>query len=229
LSKPFKLIKNFSINKAHNLQICLSKKIILEDKLPSKIRTVGGVDVSYNGDLAVGAVIVLDYDSLEVLEMRVIACQVKIPYIPTLLSFREIPPAMAAIKQLEIQPDVFLVDGQGFAHPYRCGFASHLGLILGKPTIGAAKSRLIGKPVEMNRETFLVDKNEVIGAIVTTKLGSKPIFVSVGNMVSLQTAIKIVNHCSKSRIPEPLLQAHNLATKERIRLSEQSKVNIKEN
>lgn len=229
MSKPFILIENFSVKKAHNLQLCLSKKIILEDKLPSKIRTVGGVDVSYIGDLGVSAVIVLDYDSLEVLETQVAACQVKMPYIPTLLSFREIPPSMAAIKHLEIQPDVFLVDGQGFAHPYRCGFASHLGLILSKPTIGAAKSRLIGKPVKMNYETFLVDKGEVIGSAVTTKLGSKPIFVSVGHMVSLQTSIEIVKHCSKSRIPAPLLQAHNLANKERSRLLEQSKVNIKEN
>ncbi len=190
---------------------------------------MGGVDVSYSGELGVAAVVVLDYDSLEVLEAKVATCQVKIPYIPTLLSFREISPSMAAIKQLKIQPDVFLVDAQGFAHPYRCGFASHLGLILGKPTIGAAKSRLIGKPMENDEETLLVDRDEVIGAAVTSKSGSKPVFVSIGHMVSLKTAIEIIKHCSKSRIPEPLLQAHNLATKERIRLSQQSKVNIKEN
>lgn len=229
MSKPFKATKKFSVKRAHNIQLCLSKKIILEDRLPSKIKTVGGVDVSYSGELGVAAVVVLDYDSLEVLEAKVATCQVKIPYIPTLLSFREISPSMAAIKQLKIQPDVFLVDAQGFAHPYRCGFASHLGLILGKPTIGAAKSRLIGKPMENDEETLLVDRDEVIGAAVTSKSGSKPVFVSIGHMVSLKTAIEIIKHCSKSRIPEPLLQAHNLATKERIRLSQQSKVNIKEN
>ena len=172
---------------------------------------------------------VLDYESLKVLETQVATCQVKIPYIPTLLSFREIPPAVAAIKQLKIQPDVFLVDAQGFAHPYRCGFASHLGLILSKPTIGVAKSRLIGTPVELDGETFLVDEGEIIGAIVTAKQGGKPAFVSVGHMVSLETAIKIVKHCYKGRIPEPLLQAHKLATKERIRLEQESKVNINEN
>ena len=123
---------------------------------------------------------------------------------------------------------MFLVDAQGLAHPYRCGFASHLGSHLGKPTVGAAKSRLIGTGVKMDGETFLVDKDEVIGAIVTTKQGSKPIYVSIGHMVSLQTAIDIVKHCAKSRIPEPLLQAHKLATKERIRLAEESKVNINE-
>jgi deoxyribonuclease V len=220
---------SFSVKKAHKIQLCLSKKIILEDRLPPKIKTVAGVDVSYVGQLGVGSIVVLDYESLELLESQIATCQVKIPYIPTLLSFREIPPAVAAIKQLKIQPDVFLVDAQGLAHPYRCGFASHLGLILGKPTIGAAKSRLIGTPVEMDGETFLVDKREIIGAVVTTKLGTKPIFVSIGYMVSLQTAIKIVKHCARNRIPEPLLQAHKIATKERIRLATESKVNIIEN
>ncbi len=134
-------------------------------------------------------------DSLGVLEAQVAICPVKIPYIPTLLSFRETYPAVTAIKQLKIQPDVFLVDAHGFAHPYRCGFASHLGLIIGKPTIGAAKSRLIGTPVEKNGEIFLVNKREIIGSVVTTQLGAKPIFVSIGHIVSLQTAIKIVKHC----------------------------------
>jgi len=148
------------------------------------------------------------------------------PYIPTLLSFREIPPAMAAIQKLKLQPDVFLVDAQGLAHPYRCGFASHLGLAIGKPTIGAAKSRLIGTPTEKDGRTLLVDKGEVVGEVVTTKPGAKPIYVSIGHMVSLDTAVKIVKHCSKGRIPEPLLQAHKSATKQRIQLASESKVNI---
>ncbi len=164
-----KLTKNFSVKKAHNTQVCLSKKLILQDKLPQRIRTVGGVDVSYVGTVGIGAVTVLDYDSLKLLETQVATCEVKIPYIPTLLSFREIPPAMAAIKKLKIQPDVFLVDAQGFAHPYRCGFASHLGLALRKPTIGAAKSRLIGTEMKKEGRTSLVDKDEVIGEVVTTK------------------------------------------------------------
>jgi len=222
-------MKNFSAKKAHKTQLCLSKKIILKDKLPPKIRTVAGVDVSYIGDIGVGAVTVLDYDSLKLLETQVATCHVKMPYIPTLLSFREIPPAMAAINKLKFQPDVFLVDAQGIAHPYRCGFASHLGLALEKPTVGAAKSRLIGTQMEMDGETFLVDKGEIIGAVVITKQSAKPIYVSIGHMVSLDRAIKIVKHCARSRIPEPLLQAHKLATKERIRLLEESKVNITEN
>ena len=223
MSKQTRLIKNFSIDKARKTQLSLSKKIILEDKLPTKIRTIAGVDVSYSEQLAVGAVVVLDYESLEVLETQVASCQVRIPYIPTLLSFREIPPAVAAIKQLKIQPDVFLVDAHGLAHPRRCGFASHLGLILSKPTIGVAKSRLIGTPTKVDGETFLVDKGDTICAIIATKMKCKSVFVSVGHMVSLETAIRIVKHCTKSRIPEPLLQAHNAATKERMRLEKKAK------
>ena len=220
------LTKTFSVKKAHETQVCLSKKLILESRLPDKIDTAGGIDVSYVGNLGVGAATVLDYASLDVLETQIAVCPVKIPYIPTLLSFREIPSAIAAIQKLRHQPDVFLVDAQGYAHPYRCGFASHLGLLLKKPTVGAAKSRLIGEMVERDGRTLLVDKGEVIGEVVTTKLGSKPIYVSIGHMVSLETAVKIIKHCSKGRIPEPLAQAHKLATMERIRLAAESKVNI---
>ncbi|MCW4028083.1 MAG: endonuclease V [Candidatus Bathyarchaeota archaeon] len=221
-----KLSKYFSVQKAHQTQLCLSKKVIRTDCLPQKISTVGGVDVAYVGDLGIGAVVVLDYDSLAVLESAVATCQVNMPYIPTLLSFRELPPVMAAIRKLKQQPDVLLVDAQGWAHPYRCGFATHLGLALSKPTIGAAKSRLIGQEAPCEGRTVLLDKGEVIGEVVTTKAGCKPIYVSIGNKVLLETAVAIVRHCSKNRIPEPTLQAHKLATKERNRLAAESKVNI---
>lgn len=187
---------------------------------------MGGIDVSYVGNLGVGAATVLDYESLELLETEVASCKVKMPYVPTLLSFREIPPAMAAIQRLQQQPDVFLVDAQGWAHPYRCGFASHLGLVLKKPTVGAAKSRLIGEQVQRDGRTLLVDGGEVIGEVVATKAGGKPVYVSVGHMVSLETAVEIVRHCSRGRIPEPLRLAHQLATQERNRLVGESKVNI---
>jgi deoxyribonuclease V len=213
-------MKNFSVARAHQTQICLSKKLIVEDRLPVEIRTVGGVDVSYVGDVGIGVVTVVDYQTLELLEAQVARVRVKIPYIPTLLSFRELPPAMACIKKLERQPDVFLVDAQGYAHPYRCGFASHLGLAINKPTVGAAKSRLIGTPQKVGGETLLFDKGEVIGAEVVTRQGCKPVYVSVGHMVSLKTAIEIVKHCSKTRIPEPLRIEHNRATVERLQLAD---------
>lgn len=214
-------LSKFSIPKAHKAQAYLSKKIIPEDRLPEKINFIAGVDVAYAGETAVSAVAVLDYESLELLEQQTATCQARFPYVPTLLSFREIPPAVACIKRLKRQPDVFLVDGQGMAHPYRCGFASHLGLALGKPTVGVAKSRLIGEPAN----AYLVDKGQIIGAVVTTKEGSKPVYVSVGHLVSLETAVKIVTHCvRRSRIPEPLLQAHKIATAERQLFNQQAKL-----
>jgi deoxyribonuclease V len=217
-------IHRFSISKAHETQLRLSQKIISEDRLPQKINYIAGVDVAYSDYLAIGAVVVLDYKSLELLESRIATCEVKFPYIPTLLSFREIPPTVACIKKLKLQPDVLLADGQGIAHPYGCGFASHLGLAIGKPTIGVAKSRLIGKPTEIAGEDFLVQKGQIISAVVTTKEGAKPVYVSVGHLISLGTAVKIVKHCARnSRIPEPVLRAHKLASEEKKRIIRKSK------
>ena len=198
----------------------------MEDKLPSCLRTIGGIDVAYLDDTAVGAAVVIDYGSLDLLECKLAVCKVKMPYVPTLLSFREISPSLAAIRKLMLQPDIFVVDAQGYAHPYRCGFASYLGLAIGKPTIGAAKTHLLGKSVDRNGKTLLLDNGEIIGAKVTTIPGAKPIYVSVGHMISLATAIEIVKTCSKTRIPEPIVRAHRLATREKLAL--ESKVNIAE-
>jgi len=206
----------FSVSKAYKAQLRLSQKIITEDCLPKKINLIAGVDVAYTDEVAIGAVVVLDFESLEFLEQQTATCEVKFPYIPTLLSFREIPPAVACIKKLRRSTDVLLADGQGVAHPYGCGFASHLGLAIGKPTIGVAKSRLVGEPKTIEGQVFLVKNDQTIGAIVTTKKGAKPVYVSVGHLTSLETAVKIVKHCVRnSRIPEPLLQAHQIASKEK--------------
>jgi deoxyribonuclease V len=158
----------------------------------------------------------LDYESLELLEAETAEQKAKFPYAPTLLSFRELPVAIACIKKLKLQPDIFLVDAHGIAHPSRCGFASHLGLVLNKPTVGVAKNRLFGEPKQMGKEVFLVDDGEVIGAEVCTRKDAKPVYVSIGHMVSLKTATRIVKHCARSsRIPEPILQAHRLASEKR--------------
>jgi len=209
----------FSVAKAHRTQLQLSKRIVLEDKLHGRIRLVAGVDVAYSGDKSIGAVVVLDYDSCEVVETQVVVCKTRFPYIPTLLSFREIPPAVLGIKKLRVSPDVFLVDGQGFAHPFRCGFASHLGVVINKPTVGVAKSRLIGEVEDVEAGegfSFLKDKGEVVGAVVATKAGCKPVYVSVGHMVSLEKAVEIVRHCIVgNRVPEPILRAHETASCEK--------------
>ena len=204
---------NFSVTKAHEAQKRLGKKIVHHDKLPRKIQLVAGVDVAYFDEEAIGAVAVLDYTSLKVVESQTATVRVKVSYIPTLLSFREIPPTIACIRRLRLQPDIFLADGHGFAHPYGCGFASHLGLALGKSTIGVAKSWLIGEVKEIGGQVFLVHDGIVVGSVLSAKEGAKPVYVSVGHLISLSTSMEIVQHCTRSsRIPEPLLAAHRIAS-----------------
>ena len=203
------------------MQSRLSQRLIFEDTLPDRVEYVAGVDVAYMGETSVGAVAVLDYNTLAMVEFQVAHVKTRFPYVPTFLSFREIPPAISAIRKLHTEPDVFMVDGQGFAHPYGLGFASHLGLIMDKPTVGVAKSLLCGKTEpfdEDGRVAALKDRDEVVGAVVVTKQATKPVYVSVGHRVSLKRATKIVLECTgKYRIPEPTRRAHIIAGEEKRR------------
>jgi deoxyribonuclease V len=204
----------FSIEKATKLQLSLSKKVVCEDRLPQRIRFVGGVDAAYSNGHAVSAAAVLEYETLKLVETKTSFQTVSIPYIPTLLSFREIPPVVSAVNLLSIKPDVFLVDGHGIAHPRRLGFASHLGLVLDATTIGVAKSLLCGETGDKMTDNWkpILYKGAIVGAAVYTRPKAKPVYVSIGHKISLKTAIKIVNHCVKSfRIPEPLREAHKAA------------------
>jgi deoxyribonuclease V len=213
----------FSVERAHEAQLRLSKQVVFKDRLPKKIRLVAGVDVAYVKDIAVGAVAVLDYDSLTLTESQVAICKACYRYVPTLLSFRETMPAVVCIRKLKTQPNLFLVDAHGFAHPYRCGFASHLGLVIRKPTIGVAKKKLVGEIERIQAEedtAFINYEGKLVGAAVTTKHGNKPVYVSVGHMISLKTAIKIVKHCTKdNRIPQPILKAHAVAAEEKRKIN----------
>jgi deoxyribonuclease V len=158
---------------------------------------------------------------LSQVEVQVAAAKTCFPYVPTLLSFREIPPAVSAIRKLQTEPDVFMVDGQGFAHPYGLGFASHLGLILDKPTIGVAKSLLCGKVERTNEEGWkpLRQHENIVGAEVVTKQGTRPVYVSVGHRISLNRAVEIVLECvGNYRLPEPIRRAHVMANEEKRRL-----------
>jgi deoxyribonuclease V len=218
---PIKISPNFSVKKAHEMQLQLSKKLLFKDVLPEAIDYVAGVDVGYLEGTSVCAAVVLDFKTLSQVEVQVAHIETRFPYIPTLLSFREIPPAYLAIKKLQTKPDVFMVDGQGFAHPYGLGFASHLGLILDKPTIGVAKSLLCGK-VEQNMDQGwapLSYNGTVVGAEVVTKQGTKPVYVSVGHKVSLNRAVDVVLKCTgKYKLPEPVRRAHIMANNEKRRL-----------
>lgn len=216
-SKHKKASAWFSVKKARVAQRTASKRVVRRDRLSEEIRYVAGVDVAYTKELSVGAVAVLDYKSLSLVESKTSHVKTEFPYIPTLLSFREIPPAVAAIRELRLPPDVLLVDGQGIMHPFRLGFASHLGLVLGKPTIGVAKNPLVGKVGEFKQDWApIVDKKEVVGAALITKKGAKPVYVSVGHMVSLGRAIEVVKHCTpRFRISKPIRLAHRIAAEEK--------------
>lgn len=216
MSQPETLPRSFSIAKAHETQKSLCKLVVQKDGLPNKIRLIAGVDAAYFGNKAVGAVAVLDYESLETIESEIAWLSVKFPYIPTLLSFRELPVVLAAIGKLNSQPDVFLVDAHGTAHPYGCGFASHLGLVIGKPTIGVAKNKLVGESKNIGGKQYLVHEGNTVAAVLTTQEDAKPVYVSVGHLISLRTAIRITKHCIReNRIPAPLVAAHRLASDKR--------------
>ncbi len=209
----------FSIEKARRLQLKLAAQVIKKDMLPKTLHYVAGVDVSYLGETAFGAASLLDYGSLDLMEARKAKVKTGFPYIPTLLSFRELKPSSAAIKKLKIQPDVLMVDAHGIAHPYRLGFASHLGVFLDKPTIGVAKSLLCGQVQPEKKEHWspIVDEGEVVGAELISE-GKKPIYVSIGHKVTLERAVEVVRHCLRmNRLPEPIRIAHILATEERKR------------
>ena len=181
-------------------------------------RFIAGVDVSVSRarGAATGAVIVLEYPSLSLVEAKVVHGEVDFPYVPGLLSFREAPLVLKAFEILETIPDLVLVDGQGIAHPRRIGLASHLGLFLDVPTIGCAKSRLCGRHGELGDEagsnTELIDDGEIIGVALRTKLRTKPLYISVGHMIDLQMAVHWVLECCRGyRLPEPTRLAHQAA------------------
>jgi len=176
---------------------------------------IAGVDVAAGKaqGVATAAVVVLEYPELRVVETKVANGKLNFPYIPGLLSFREAPLTLDACHRLTITPDLILVDGQGIAHPRRLGLASHLGLFLNTPTIGCAKSLLCGEyeepGVEPGSYAEVVDRGETIGAALRTKPGVKPIYVSIGHKVDLQTAIYwVTNCCRRYRLPEPTRLAH---------------------
>jgi deoxyribonuclease V len=176
-------------------------------------RIVAGADVSYKGDVARAVFVVMR--DLEPVEQVVVDESVPFPYIPGLLSFREIPPLLSAWKKVRTRPDVIIVDGQGIAHPRRLGIASHLGLVLDVPTIGCAKSRLCGEHEEPARKrgswTPLVHRDETVGAALRTRDGCNVVYVSTGHRVALKSAISVVLACApRYRLPEPQRLADHL-------------------
>jgi deoxyribonuclease V len=181
-------------------------------------RFIAGVDISVNrwSKTGTGAVVILSYPDLQVVETQVVTDRVEFPYVPGLLSFREAPLLLTAFEKTKITPDIVMVDGQGIAHPRRCGIASHLGLLLGIPTIGCAKSRLCGEHempgIKAGSYKELTDNGEVIGAVLRTRENVKSLYISIGHMIDLPAAIKWVMACCRGyRLPEPTRLAHQAA------------------
>ena len=200
------------------MQEKLCHQVITED-LFGDIKYVAGVDVSYSNDnrITQGAIAVLSFPELELKEQAIAQRPTSFPYIPGLLSFREIPAILDAFKKLNIIPDLLLCDGQGLIHPRRFGLACHLGVLVNIPSIGVAKSHYIGKydavGLEKGNWQPLIYQEKVIGAVVRSRTGVKPIYVSTGHKISLKTAINYVLKCtSKYPLPETTRWADKLAS-----------------
>ena len=201
---------------AVELQKSLRERVRLVP-LAKKVRTIAGADISFNKfeTTVYAGLVVLRLPSLEVVEEVGVVSETKFPYVPGLLSFRETPSVLEAWAKLKAEPDAVMFDGQGIAHPRRVGIASHVGLLIDRPTLGCAKSVLVGKYEEPDRErgswTELIDKGEVVGAAVRTKKDVQPIYVSPGHLIDLQGAIELTLACNGGyRQPEPTRRAHLL-------------------
>lgn len=200
------------------LQRRLAERVVIEDDLPAKIRTVAGVDAAFpdGGQTTRAAVVLMAYPGLETLDEAVAERPTRLPYIPGLLSFRELPAILAALEQLGSVPDLVLCDGQGIAHPRRFGVACHLGVETGLCTIGIGKSRLCGSASEPGSLrgacSSLTDQGETIGSLLRTRSGVRPVIVSSGHRVSLESALRLALDCTpRYRLPEPIRAADRLA------------------
>ena len=227
-STPFKTL---TPHQAIELQQELRDRVVVEPLRIGRLRRVAGADLSFNisvtnsaglpvrrnSDVVYAGIVVMTFPELQVVEQRVVCVQVKFPYIPGLLSFRESPAILEAWKMVSLKPDVLLVDGHGRAHPRRFGIACHLGLLLNVPTVGVGKSVLVGEyrpgDLRMRRGSSvpLKDGNEAIGLTLRTREGVNPVFISIGHRANLASAKKLVLQCApRYRLPEPTRLAHNL-------------------
>jgi deoxyribonuclease V len=208
-----------TVEEAITIQENLRNQVITTDVFTEPIKYVAGVDMGFleNGTISRAAVAVLSFPDLQVVETSLAYRPTSFPYIPGFLSFREIPALLDALEKIQTIPDIILCDGQGIAHPRRLGIACHLGVIVDIPTIGVAKSLLIGKHEELPEAKGnwqpLIHKKETVGAVLRTRTGVKPLYISSGHRVSLNTAIDYVLRCTpKYRLPETTRIADKLAS-----------------
>ncbi|HHT9120302.1 MAG TPA: deoxyribonuclease V [Candidatus Hypogeohydataceae bacterium YC41] len=226
--------------KLHPWRVSYHEAVRLQDRLRECLvlkgfkglpRTIAGADVAYSKQTnqVYAGIVVFDFRSMEPLDKSFAVAKASFPYVPGLLSFREAPILLRAFSRLKSEPDVLLFDGQGIAHPRGFGLASHMGLLLDKPSVGCAKDVLVGEygPVgsEAGSYSYLFYKGKRVGAAVRTRKLVKPVFVSQGHKISLSSSIKIVfSSCRGYRLPEPLRWAHNLVSQLRSSFEEKSKI-----
>lgn len=220
----------FELNHGHNWDVSTHEAIRIQERLASSVKemplasppaTVAGVDVSfrrrgYKDYAAQCGIAVLSLPDLDLVDQARWEGDVTFPYVPGLLSFREIPAIVAALEQLSLRPDIFMTDGQGLAHPRRFGLACHLGVALNMPTVGVAKKKLVGDfsglSLERGSHEPLTHRGDLVGAAVRTRTAIKPVFVSVGHRMTLEEAVQLTLACSpRYKIPEPTRMAHRFS------------------
>ena len=204
--------------RARAIQAALAERVVTRGEV-EPVRLVAGMDLAFapGGEQCVAGVVVWDVAAQGVVEERLARRPVRFPYVPGLLSFREAPALLAALRKVRSEPDALMLDGQGYAHPRRFGLACHVGVLTGRPTVGCAKSRLIGQHAEPGRRrgerARLFDTGEVVGQVLRTRDGVKPVFVSVGHRMSIEAAVAVVLACGGGyRVPEPTRRADQLVT-----------------
>ncbi len=208
----------------HRWDLPPSEAIVLQHELAGAviqrggidlITTLAGVDVSYREGIAYAAAVVFSYPELDFLDYAITKRRVTFPYVPGLLSFREGPAVVEVLNKLDMMPDLLMFDAHGLAHPRRFGLASHIGVLLDIPSIGCAKTRLCGQYPEPGAQrgdySYLVDRDETIGAVVRTRASVRPVFVSIGHRVDLGMCVAVVlKCCDRYRLPEPTRLADHL-------------------
>jgi deoxyribonuclease V len=216
------------IKDLHDWELTCPQARQLQERLAGQVKivsmtqpvvTAAGLDCAFDkaGGHVLAVAVVLSFPELELIETASACVPLTFPYVPGLLSFREAPACLAAVEKLQTIPDLFLIDGQGIAHPRRLGIASHLGLFLDRPTVGCAKSRLIGTYHEPGSEkgdwSLLYDKDETLGAVVRTRTAVKPLFISPGHLCTLDDAVQwTLRLTTRYRLPEPTRLAHQQVT-----------------
>ena len=210
---------NLAPREAIELQKQLAYEVVTRDEFDAPIKTVAGIDlgIDVKNDTCRAVVVVLNFPQLDLIESAEAILPIQFPYVPGLLSFRETPVAVVALEKLTVTPDLILCDGQGIAHPRRFGIACHIGLITGVPSVGVAKSLLVGKygSLGLTRGSTapLIHQNERVGVALRTKDNTQPVYVSAGHKISLETATEYVLQCApKYRLPETTRLADKMAS-----------------